>query len=94
MKGVKDMVAESFSFAPAVVPKVARGMKKSKYAATVEAVYQHMKSNKSTQAVQVDLGDVAVKSAVASFRNAIARLHPDDLRLVQRGGELYIERRK
>ncbi len=88
------MATESFSFAPATVPKVARGMKKSKYAATVEAVYQHMQGNKNTQAVKVDLGDVSVKSAVASFRNAIARLHPDTLRLVQRGGELYIERRK
>lgn len=88
------MVADSFNFAPAVVPKVARGMKKSKYAATVEAVHQHMKDNKGTQAVKVDLGDVAVKSAVASFRAAIARLYPDTLRLVQRGGELYIERKR
>lgn len=88
------MATESFKFAPAVVPKVARGAKGSRYASTVEAVYQHMKENKATQAVKVDLGDVAVKTAVASFRAAIARLYPDTLRLVQRGGELYIERRK
>ena len=87
------MANESFSFAPAVVPKVARGMKKSKYALTVEAVNQYMKDHKGADAVRLELGDVAVKSAVASFRNAIARLYPDTLRLVQRGGELYIERR-
>ena len=88
------MAADSFNFAPAVVPKVVRGMKKSKYAATVEAVHQHMKDHKGTQAVKLDLGDVAVKSAVASFRAAIAKLYPDTLRLMQRGGELYIERKK
>ena len=88
------MAADSFNFTPAAVPKVVRGLKKSKYAATVEAVHQYMKDHKSAEAVKVDLGDVAVKSAVASFRAAIARLHPDTLRLVQRGGELYIERKK
>ena len=88
------MAAESFRFSPAEVPKVARGAKGSKYASTVQAVYEHMKDNKGTQAVKIDLGDVAMKSAVASFRAAIARLYPDSLRLVQRGGELYIERRK
>lgn len=88
------MAADSFNFTPAAVPKVARGMKKSKYAATVEAVHQYMQDNKGTQAVKVDLGDVAVKSAVASFRAAIAKLHPDTLKLVQRGGELYVERKK
>ena len=88
------MAADSFNFVPATVPKVVRGMKKSKYAATVEAVHQHMKDHKGTQAVKLDLGDVAVKSAVASFRAAIAKLYPDTLRLMQRGGELYIERKK
>lgn len=88
------MSTETFGFSPAEVPKVVRGAKRSKYASTVEAVHQHMKEHRATQAVKVDLGDVAVKSAVASFRAAIARLYPDTLRLAQRGGELYIERRK
>ncbi|MBN1630934.1 MAG: hypothetical protein JW990_14320 [Thermoleophilia bacterium] len=94
LKGVEKMAADSFNFTPAVVPRVVRGMKKSKYAATVEAVHQHMKDHKGTQAVKVELGEVTVKSAVASFRAAIARLYPDTLKLVQRGGELYIERKK
>jgi hypothetical protein len=40
----------------------------------------------------MELGDIGIKSAVSSFRNAIAKQHPDGLRLVQRGGDLYIEK--
>jgi hypothetical protein len=87
------MAADTFKFVPAVVPKAVRGVRRSRYAATVEAVYQHMQDHKDTESVKIELGDVGVKSAVASFRNAIARLYPDTLRLIQRGGELYIERR-
>ncbi|MCE5253979.1 MAG: hypothetical protein LLG45_07230 [Actinomycetia bacterium] len=86
------MATDAFKFIPAVVP-TARGARKSKYATTVEAVYRYLEQHKDTQSVKIELGDVGVKSAVASFRNAIARQYPDTLRLVQRGDELYIARR-
>jgi hypothetical protein len=87
------MAADGFNFMPAVVPEALRGGRGSKYAATVESVYQYLQDHKETSAVKIDLQGVAVKLAVTSFRNAIKRLYPDSLRLVQRGDELYIERR-
>lgn len=87
------MAADTFAFKPAPVPKAVRGVRKSKYAATIEAVHQYLELHKDTESVRVELGNISAKSAVASFRNAIARRYPDTLRLVQRGGELYITRR-
>lgn len=87
------MAAETFSFRPAEVPKAVRGLRKSKYVATVEAVHEYLQDHSDERSVKIELGDVGVKSAVASFRNAISRQYPDALRLVQRGGELYIEKR-
>ncbi len=87
------MAAEAFSFKPAEIPPAERGLRKSKYAATVEAVNEYLLAHKDQRAVKIDLGDVSIKSAVASFRNAIAKNYPDNLRLVQRGGDLYIEKR-
>lgn len=87
------MAADAFNFTPAVVPDALRGGRKSKYVTTVESVYQYLQNHKETAAVRIDLDDVPVKLAVTSFRNAIKRLHPDSLRLAQRGDELYIERR-
>jgi hypothetical protein len=87
------MAADAFKFKPAEVPKAERGMRKSKYVATVEAVYQYLQDHGDQRAVKIELGDVGVKSAVASFRNAIAKQYPDAIRLVQRGGELYVEKR-
>jgi len=87
------MAAETFNFVPAVVPEATRGGRKSKYAATVESVYQYLQDHKETSAVKIELEGIAVKLAVTSFRNAIKRLYPDSLRLVQRADELYIERR-
>jgi hypothetical protein len=87
------MAAEAFSFRPAEIPKAERAVRESKYAATVKAVNHYMQEHSEQRSVMIDLGDVSIKSAVASFRNAIAKQFPDALRLVQRGGELYIERR-
>jgi hypothetical protein len=87
------MAAETFSFKPAEIPPAERGLRKSKYAATVEAVNEYLLANKDQQAVKIDLGHVNIKSAVASFRNVIAKRYPATLRLVQRGGDLYIQRR-
>lgn len=87
------MAADIFKFKPAEVPQATRGLRKSKYGATVEAVNQYLQEHSDQQSVKVELGDVAVKSAVASFRNAIVRRYPDTLRLVQRGGDLYIAKR-
>jgi hypothetical protein len=87
------MAAEVFSFKPAEIPQAERGLRRSKYLATVEAVYEYLQAHKDQRAVKIDLGDVSTKSAVASFRNAIAKNYPDTLRLVQRGGDLYIEKR-
>jgi hypothetical protein len=87
------MATDIFTFKPAEVPKAQRGLKKSKYGATVEAVHQYLQAHKNQQSVKLELGEVGIKSAVASFRHAIARRYPDALRLVQRGGELYIQRR-
>jgi hypothetical protein len=87
------MAAESFSFKPAEVPQAARGLRKSKYVATVEAVHEYLQDHSDQRSVKIELGDVGTKSAVASFRNAVAKLYPDTIRLVQRGGDLYIEKR-
>ena len=87
------MAAETFGFKPAEVPQAVRGLRKSKYVATVEAVHEYLQDHSDQRSVQIELGDVSIKSAIASFRNAIAKQYPDTLRLVQRGGELYIEKR-
>ena len=87
------MAAEAFSFKPAEIPQAQRGLRRSKYLATVEAVHEYLQTHKDQRAVKLDLGDVNIKSAVASFRNAIAKKYPDSLRLVQRGGDLYIGKR-
>ncbi len=85
------MSAEAFDFVPAIVPEATRGLKKSKYTATVEAIYLFLQEHKDTKAVKIELGDVSLKSALTSFRNTVRRLYPDTLRVVQRGGDLYIE---
>jgi hypothetical protein len=87
------MATEAFSFKPADIPQAERGLRKSKYVATVEAVNEYLQTHKDQRAVKIDLGDVSIKSAVASFRNAIAKSYPDTLRLVQRGGDLFIAKR-
>jgi hypothetical protein len=89
-----DMDTNIFRFKPAQVPKAVRGTRRSRYAGTVEAVYHYMQEHKDATSVKVELGDTGVKSAVAGFRNAIARSYPDSLRLVQRGGEIYITKRQ
>jgi hypothetical protein len=87
------MAAEKFGFKPAPIPQASRGLRTSKYVATVEAVYKYLQENADQRSVKIELGDVAVKSAVASFRNAISKHYPDSIRLVQRAGALYIEKR-
>jgi hypothetical protein len=87
------MATESFSFKPASIPQASRGLRTSKYVATVEAVHKYLQDNAEQRSVKIELGNVAIKSAVASFRNAISKHHPDVIRLVQRAGELYIEKR-
>jgi len=87
------MAANIFSFKPAEVPPASRGLRISKYSATVDAVYKYLQGHATEQSVKIELGDVGIKSAVTSFRNAIAKLYPDSLRLVQREGALYIARR-
>jgi hypothetical protein len=87
------MATEMFGFKPAPVPQASRGLRTSKYVATVEAVYKYLQENADQRSVKIELGNVAIKSAVASFRNAISKLHPDAIRLVQRAGALYIEKR-
>jgi hypothetical protein len=87
------MAIEAFGFKPAAIPTAVRGLRTSKYGATVEAVYEYLRSHKDQPSVKIDLGDASLKAAVASFRTAIAKRYPGSLRLVQRGGELYIQRR-
>jgi len=87
------MATDIFRFKPADVPQAKRGLRKSKYSATVEAVYEYLQKNPDQRSVKIELGDVGIKSAVASFRMAISKLYPDAIRLVQRAGELYVERR-
>ncbi len=71
------MAANIFSFTPAPVPPASRGLRGSKYAATVEAVYKYLQEHIDERSVKIELGNVGVKSAVASFRNAIAKRYPD-----------------
>lgn len=88
------MAAEKmFSFKPAAVPQATRGQRGSKYVATVEAVHEYLKDHPDERSVQIDLGGVDVKSAAPSFRNAISKQFPDTIRMVQRGRDLYIEKR-
>jgi hypothetical protein len=87
------MAAETFRFKPAEVPQATRGKRRSKYVATVEAVHEYLKDHADQRCVKIELGDVGIKSAVASFRNAISKQYRDSMRLVQRGGDLYIEKR-
>lgn len=87
------MAAEAFGFKPVPVPPATRGSRGSKYVATVQAVHQYLLDHPNERSVKIELGDVSVKSAVASFRNAISKLYPDTIRLVQRAGDLYIQKR-
>lgn len=87
------MEAEIFRFEPVEVPPATRGLRRSKYIATLEAVHEYLQDHTDKRSVRVELGDVAIKSATSGFRNAISQHYPDTLRLVQRGGELYIEKR-
>ena len=86
------MAGEHFGFRPAAIPAAKRGGRESKYVSTVQAVDHYLEEHKDQRSVKIDLGDVAIKSAVASFRAAISRQYPGRLRLVQRGSDLYIER--
>ena len=87
------MAAEIFNFKPAEVPQTSRGLRRSKYVATIEAVHQYLRDHPDQRCVKIELGGVGVKSAVASFRNAISKHYRESMRLVQRGSDLYIERR-
>jgi hypothetical protein len=87
------MATEIFNFKPVAVPQAKRGLRRSKYVATVEAVHQYLEDHSDKRSVKIELGDVGIKSAVASFRNAISKQYRDSMRLVQRGGDLYIEKR-
>jgi hypothetical protein len=87
------VAAEAFNFKPASVPQAERGSRGSKYGATVEKVHDYLTEHKDVQSVEIELGDVSLKSAVASFRNLIAKKYRDSLRLQQRGSRLYIARR-
>jgi hypothetical protein len=87
------VAADMFSFKPAEVPKATRGRRRSKYAATVEAVHEYLAKHADERSVKIELGSVDSRSAAASFRMTVAKNHPDSLRLVQRGEDLYIERR-
>jgi hypothetical protein len=87
------MASDVFKFKPAEVPRASRGLRKSKYGATVEAVHTYLQENTDEQAIKIDLGGVEIKSAAAGFRNAIAKRYSDEMRLVQRGGDLYIQKR-
>jgi hypothetical protein len=87
------MATEAFDFKPASVPQSERGSRGSKYGATVEKVHDYLEKHKDVQSVEIELGDVSMKSAVASFRNVIAKRYRDSLRLQQRGSQLYIARR-
>lgn len=87
------MTDEIFKFKPAQVPQASRGLRRSKYAATVEAVQKYLQEHADQPSVQIELGDADIKSATAGFRNAVAKLGPDTMRLVQRGAALYIERK-
>lgn len=87
------MAPEPFPFKPAAIPQAERGQRGSKYVATVEKVHEYLVQHKEVDAVRIELGDVSVKSAVASFRNVIAKRYRESLRLQQRGSDLYIARR-
>jgi hypothetical protein len=87
------MVPEPFAFKPATIPQAERGQRGSRYVATVERVQEYLVEHPEVESVHIELGGVSVKSAVASFRNVIAKKYRDSLRLQQRGGDLYIARR-
>jgi hypothetical protein len=87
------MALDTFAFKPASIPQAERGQRGSKYVATVEKISAYLDDHSDVESVRLELGDVSVKSAVASFRNVIAKKYRDSLRLQQRGSEVYISRR-
>lgn len=87
------MSSEPFAFKPAAIPQAERGQRGSRYVTTVEKVHEYLAEHPEVESVHIELGDVSVKSAVASFRNVIAKRYRDSLRLQQRAGDLYIARR-
>jgi hypothetical protein len=87
------MAVEMFKFAPAAVPSPDRAGRKSRYRMTVEAIDEYLAENSDQKSVKIELGSVSSKTAYASFRNVISKYYSDTLRLIQRRGDLYIERR-
>jgi hypothetical protein len=71
------VAAETFSCKPVEVLQAVRGLRRSRYVATVEAVHQYLQCHPGQLTVKIELGDVGSKSAVASFRNAISKPYPD-----------------
>ena len=87
------MAADAFDFKPAQVPQATRGLRRSRYAVTVDAVHAYLQEHADERAVKIELGSVGIKAAAASFRAAIKKYYPDAMRLAQRGSELFIERK-
>jgi hypothetical protein len=86
------MGPEIFDFKPAPVPQAVRGRRTSRYTATVEAVQKYLDAHPEQPSVKLELGSTGLKAASASFRKALSGPGSNSLRLVQRGGELYIAR--
>jgi hypothetical protein len=87
------MATEIFDFKPAQIPQAERGRRKSRYTATVEAIEKYMQAHPEQPSVRLELGSTGIKAAAASLRKALSGSGSSTLRLVQRGGDLYIRRR-
>ena len=87
------MPVEAFDFRPAEVPQALRGSRGSRYTTTVEKIAEYLAEHEDVEAVELELGDVSVKSALASFRGVVRKKYRDSLRVQQRGGRVYISRR-
>jgi len=84
-----DSLEESFKFTPADIPQNTRTRTPNKYDRTLAAFVAS-----GHKSVRLELGDSPSKSMVANMRTAIARKYRGEVRLLQRGTEVYLERKQ
>lgn len=83
-----DSQEERFDFSPADIPQNTRIRTPNKYDRTLTAFVAS-----GHKSVRVEFGDSPTKAAVANMRSAIARKYKGEVRLLQRGTEVYLERK-
>lgn len=84
-----DSIEDRFDFTPAEVPQNTRIRTPNKYDRTLGAFVAS-----GHKSVRLDLGESPSKATIANMRSAIARKYKEEVRLLQRGTEVYLERKQ